>query len=558
MMYKAYRSEFSHRTRSYDLARLRAEYFDLLVIGGGILGAGIAREAALRGFKVALIEKNDLASGTTSQSSKLLRGGVPVLEDVPFSSLFRASREGRLLMRLASNNVWPLPFLYPIYSGSRYGPPLVNFGLWMYDALALFRNAERHRMLSAAAISSELPQLDTSRIVGGARYSDAGTDDFRLTLETARSAHRHGAVVINHARVEEFTRNVGKRIDGVVARDRISNQVVNAKARIVVNATGPWTDELLELDSARHRPRLRPTKGVHLLVHRLRFAVPTAVSFTAKSDGRLMSIIPRGKYSLIGASETNYQGAPDAVKADELDVEYILSATASEFPNSPLTRGDVISTYAGVRPRIDGQSVPGLGQVLEHRIFTTPSGLLTLAGGRLTTHRAMAEELVDRAAKILSRDFGIHGTSPSRSARVPLMETENGSDRLTRAQAEARKSLPIETREHLDRAYGIRQDKLLDYIVSDIKLRAPIVDGYPYIWAEVPHAVEQEMALTLADVMMRRLGLFYEVPDGAVEAGRDIAGYMSRLLDWLDPDVEDQAKEYAAEVARNREALKRR
>ncbi len=556
LMFPAPRTEFSHRTRAYNLARMRAELFDILIIGGGITGAGIAREATLRGYKVALVEKNDFASGTSSQSSKLIHGGIRYLETFQFPLVFEASQERRRLLQLAPNHVWALPFLYPIYRDNRYGPGLINLGLWLYDGLALFRNVDRHQMLSTEQIAKELPALDVSNIVGGAHYYDAQTDDARLTLETIRSAHMRGAVIANHCAVEELTRSTGKRVDGVLARDLIGDEVINVRARVVVNATGPWTDTVLAMDSVRNPPRLRPTKGIHLLVPREKFATPEAVSFTVKSDGRLMFVLPRGEFTMIGTTDTHYEGDPDRVRAERKDVDYVLRAARASFPGARLGARDVISTYAGLRPLVASEhSLAPSAISREHEIWVTPTGLVNIAGGKLTTYRSMAQELVARVEKMLAKQFGIRATYRSRSARLPLVDGD-GSGAFNRAQVEVAKLLPTETRQYLNRAYGARQNRVLDYIVADAKLRAPLVEGQPYLWAEIPHAVEQEMAMTLSDVMIRRLHLFHQVRDGAVTLAREIAYSMSRFLDWLDSDIEEEITAYTRAVEINRESLK--
>lgn len=551
------RLSFSQRTRAYNLARLRAELFDLVIIGGGIVGAAVAREAALRGYKVALAEKNDFGSGSTSQSSKLIQGGLGPLQDLRLHLAYGGSRERDRLLRIAPNLVWPMPYLYPIYRDGPYTPDRVNRSLWLYDAIAPLRRSERHRMLTSDQTTAALPQLDAQHIVGGGQFQDAQTDDLRLVLETIRSAHRHGAVIVNHFQIVELLRSAGKHIDGLLGLDPVGNEYISVRSRVVLNATGPWTESVLALDDANYKPRILPTKGVHLLVPWERMPVQQVSAFTVRSDGRLMYVMPRDNgFTLIGTTATDYAGSPEDVHAEPGDVDYILAAMAAEFPRAQLVRGDVVSSYAGLWPHV-APNTYDRPHVLsrEYDIWETPSGLINIAGGRLTIHRAMAEDLVNRVGQLLSRDFGVRATNASRSAHLPLVEWNGKGEILTRAQVETRNALSKETADYLARTFGLRQGRVLDYVRADNRLGAPIVDGLPYIWAEVPHAVEHEMAITVQDIMIRRLDIFHQVRDGAIAAAQEVGRYLSRLVDWLDPDIDEQVADYVQTVARNRRAF---
>jgi glycerol-3-phosphate dehydrogenase len=544
------RAEFSFRTRQHDLARLKNELFDLLIIGGGITGAGIARDAALRGFKVALVEKDDYASGTSSRSSKLVHGGLRYLEHFQFHLVFEASRERRLLLHLAPSLVYPLPFLYPIYRDTKFPPWMIEIGMWLYDALALFRNYGLHQRLTTEQIAARVPVLDTANIVGGEHYYDAQVDDARLTLENVRSAHLHGAVIVNHVRVEGLLRSLKGRVEGIHAHTR-EGERITARARVVVNATGPWTDQISHLDDPRAGARIRPTKGTHLLVSRDKFKIDSAMSFTVARDGRLMFVIPWDGFCIVGTTDTDYRGDYDQVHADQADVNYILETTNHAFPGARLQKSDVVGAYAGLRPLVAENVGKKEGEISrEHKIWRTPSGLVCIAGGKLTTYRSMAEELVDKVARILAGEFNIHAPRPALTARLLLVEPSAGNEK---ARESVLKRLSEKTVAHLNRAYGARMGRVLDYVVDQADLEQAMVEGLPYIWAEVPHALEHEMALDVADVLARRMHFLMEARDGGVSVAPGVAAWLAKFLNWDAQESAQAVENYAREVEKARE-----
>ncbi|HEX5831048.1 MAG TPA: glycerol-3-phosphate dehydrogenase/oxidase, partial [Gemmatimonadaceae bacterium] len=328
--------------RRRALERLASERYDLLVVGGGITGAGIARDAALRGLRTALVERADFGGGTSSRSSRLVHGGVRYLEHGQIGLVFEASRERARLLRLAPHVVRPLAFTWPVYRGARVPRWKLGVGLWLYDALARFRNVGRHERLTAADVLRAEPRLRPDGLVGGARYWDAATDDARLTLLTALGALEAGATVVNHAEVAELLRRDG-RTRGAVVRDRITGEERPVSATIVVNATGPWTDALLRLDGASVSSLVRGTKGVHVLVPRERVGNVAAVTLVSAVDGRVMFVLPAGPFALIGTTDTPTVMPPDQVRATAADVEYLLASANATFPDARLTGEDVIS-----------------------------------------------------------------------------------------------------------------------------------------------------------------------------------------------------------------------
>ncbi|MBI4787500.1 MAG: glycerol-3-phosphate dehydrogenase/oxidase [Chloroflexi bacterium] len=534
--------DFSAKTRLANLAKSKDEWFDILVVGGGITGAGIARDAALRGYKVALVDKGDFASGASSKSSKLVHGGIRYLELFEFGLVFEASRERRILWEIAPDLVRPLPFLFPVYRDARWPAWMIDMGLWMYDGLSLFRNFKRHRMYSNAQISRVMRGFDTRNTAGGAHYYDAQVDDARLTLESIRAAHRHGAVVANYAQVDALLKDQG-RVVGVQGHDVLCGQRFQLHARVVVNATGPWTDSLTQLDDPHSPRRLRPTKGVHILVPRDKVGGESAVTFPAQSDGRLMFVIPWAQFSIVGTTDTDFQGDYDRVYANAADVDYVIAAVNHAFPQSAIQKSDVISAYAGLRPLVLQEGKSATKTSREHEIWTTESGLLNIAGGKLTTYRAMAQELVDAAAKILREGFDIAPARTCLTARTGLIEGYG---------AVSPDGLSDEVITHLRHVHGPQYGRVLQVANRDPRLKLPIIEGLPYIWAEIPYAIENEMALTVADVLSRRTHILTEATDNGLGAAPEVAARLGESLDWDKSKIEQELRAYQDEVARAR------
>lgn len=537
-------SEFSARTRVQTLQKLGREVFDILIVGGGITGAGIARDAAMRGYSVALVDKGDYASGTSSKSSKLVHGGVRYLELFEFGLVYEASRERRTLLQIAPDLVRPLPFLFPIYRDARWKPWMVNIGMWLYDALAGFRNVGRHRMFSSGEIKEMMHGIDVRNIAGGAYYYDAQVDDARLTLESIRSAHIYGASAASYVQVDEFIKEKG-RVVGVRAHDVRQGGKLEIRAHVVVNATGPWTDTLLQLDQPGAPKRLRPTKGIHVFVPRSKIGGGNAVAFPSFSDGRLMFVIPWGDFSIIGTTDTDYEGNYDRVHADSADVDYVVAAANHAFPDSRIQKSDVISTYAGLRPLVLQLGKSATKTSREHVIWTSESGLVTIAGGKLTTYRSMAQELVDLVEKRLRGELGISPRRPRETAHVPLIASD-GQQQSGRVggQAASADGLPEDVLAHLRHAHGPEYPRVLEVARRESRWSQRIVEGLPYIWAEVPFAVEQEMAMTPVDVLARRTHILNEARDLGIAAAPRVAACLAEYLDWDKSRVEIELRAY--------------
>jgi glycerol-3-phosphate dehydrogenase len=557
---------FSPLARADHLRALRERRFDLLVVGGGITGAGVALDAATRGLRTALVEAGDFAEGTSSRSSRLIHGGLRYLETGDFRLVFEALAERRRLLELASHLVHPLPFLFPLY---RTGPvPFrkLQAGMWLYDLLSLFRGVRRHRMLRHRAVLAAEPALAREGLVGGAEYFDASVDDARLTLAVARGAHEAGAAVVPHAGVTGFLRDGAGTVRGARVRDALTGEELEVAADVVVNATGPWCDALRRLADPDVEPRLRPTKGVHLVLDRERVGNRGALIFPSPLDGRIMFVLPWGAFTYVGTTDTDFTGDPGDASATDADVEYLLESANALFPEAALTEADVLSTWTGVRPLLAPQAgADGVAESAtsrEHEIWRDDSGLVNVAGGKLTTYRVMAAQTADFALELLRREREVDATdSITADLHLPAAPTEPWEQFDARIRSDAaRTGLLPETAAHLARAYGEDAEAILAAVAAQPELGRRLLDGLPYVWAEVPHAVGAEMALTLEDVLRRRLHVFYEARDGGLSIAEEVAERMAGLpgLGWDAAEVQRQVEAYRAAVEATRPALTRR
>ena len=530
---------FSHLTRAENLDRLGMESFDLLVIGGGITGVAIARDAALRGIPTALVEKTDWASGTSSRSARLIHGGLRYLEYYQFGLVFEALSERAVLRKIAPRLVRPTPFMYPLYRGQEPGFLKLMAGMWVYDLLAQFRNVSRHRMMLARETARREPIVAREGLRGAARYYDAVVDDARLTLATTQSAHLAGAIVANHVRVVGLLSRDGQVVGATVC-DEITGREIEIHARAVVNACGPWVDALRSMDvGAKHAsPLLRPTKGVHLIIRRERLTSQHAIAFDSPRDDRHLYVIPWSDFAIVGTTDTDYAQSPDTLNVTPEDVDYLLEAAQHAFPSAHLTEADVISAYAGLRALIGSDAASTYAISREHHIEQSESGLFTIAGGKLTTHRLMAKEMVDAVAKKLG------GAG----------KCVTGKRHIETAERVAGIGMPARTAsvEHLVEAYGADAVRPLAYAEERPELGQPIAPGLPYIRAEVHYAVEHEMALSLADVLIRRTHVIYETFDAGLPQARDVAALMAEKLGWDAAEQERQVTEYERQVSLTR------
>ncbi len=537
--------------------------FDVLVIGGGITGAGIARDAARRGLKVALVEMNDLAYGTSSRSSKLIHGGLRYLEQYEFSLVFESVSERRVLQDIAPHLVNPLGFLFPVYEGSRKPLWMINTGVRLYEGLALFRSPKRPRSLKPADVAREEPAVRQAGLKGAPLYYDCATDDARLTLETAIDAARHGAAVATWSKVTSFLKTDGV-IRGVVVHDELTGALRQVEARAVINATGPWTDATMAMSAEGARGELlRPTKGVHAVVDHAKLPLHHTVALFHPTDRRVMFAIPWGDRTYIGTTDTDYEGDPADVAATLEDIDYLVEACRYYFPDHPLERADVISTWAGIRPLIapqaeTGDEVAESSVSREHQILVGQDQLITIAGGKLTTYRRMAAEVVDTAVRLLELRDGPKDLSPARTDKDPLPGAVGwpANDDHARVADEVSRAghpyVPDDVARHLADTYGMRGLEIAKLVQKDHALGARLVEGRPEILALVDWSVREELAATVCDVMMRRTQLYYRDVDQGLGAIEAVAGRMAALLGWDDETTARERARYEAEVALSR------
>lgn len=532
---------------------------DILIIGGGIVGCGAAREAAMRGLQVAVVEQYDIAFGTSSRSSKLVHGGLRYLEQGEFSLVFEAVSERRVLMEIAPHLVNPLGFLFPVYSDSRRGVFTVNVGMWLYDGLSLFRSPRIHRNLSAKDVVTEEPALSQLNLKGAPLYYDCSTDDARLTLENALDARRLGAEVRTWTQVVGLLRDASGRLRGARVRDHHTGEESEVEARVILNATGPWTDHTRGLVGTA-RPLLRPTKGVHIVVDAAKLPVKNAVVCFHPNDGRVLFAIPWGDRAYIGTTDTDDPEDPTTVSATRKDVDYLIAAMARYFPNHPLTPDDVIATWAGLRPLIaDEGSASSVSR--EHEIVVDPDGLITIAGGKLTTYRKMGKELVDRAVAMLRLTGASTGATTgepveAHTARHPLPGAVGWpeDDDPARVIKLIRAAGPVDADSAalLASTYGTRGVDVAALVKADPRLGARLVPGRPELLAQVDFGVKEELARTVSDVLVRRTQLYYRDVDQGLGAADLVADRMAELLGWSESRRTEEVLTYQAEVGRSR------
>ncbi len=545
--------------RQAHLSRVKNQTFDLLVIGGGITGAGVARDAARRGLRVALLERADLASGTSSRSSKLVHGGLRYLEQYEFGLVFESVSERRVLMDIAPHLVKPLAFVFPVYES--FGrAALIDIGLWLYDGLSLFRSPKIHKRLGKKATAKVEPCLTTVELKSAELYYDCATDDARLTLETALDAMRQGAQVVTWCPVVGFLHDERGRAMGVTVHDQLSDERFDVRAGAIVNATGPWIDGLRGLagDTAG-RPLLRPTKGVHIVVDHAKLPVEHAVVLIHPDDERVLFAIPWGERTYIGTTDTDWDGDPALVCADLSDVDYLIHASAHFFPDNPLHYEDVTATWAGLRPLINQEGVHESQISREHQVDVEPDGIVTVAGGKLTTYRRMAAEVVDKSLDVL-RMSGWEFEPPRHAdtAKEPLPgavgwpKDDDDSQLVDDIVTASGGHLEHDTARYLAGSHGMLGLDVAVLAAARPELAARLVPGRPEVMACVEWAVTRELAATVDDVLQRRLPLFFKDTDQGLGCAEAVATHMAGLLGWEPARRQAELERYRHEVAVSR------
>ncbi len=523
--------------RERSLARFRDEEFDLAVIGAGINGAAVARDASMRGLKVALIDRDDFAGATSSRSSKLIHGGFRYLPQGQFKLVYEALREReRLRHKTAPHLVHPIQFLFPVYKRRGFNRFTMAMGLTLYDLFARMPFKEWHSSLNASEVRETEPALSREGLTGGAMYYDAWADDARVTFENVLDADLHGAAVANYAAVESFSMAEGK-IASASVRDLLSGTVSEIRAKKFLNAAGPWVDDIRTMDDPASKPCVRLTKGVHLVFARTDLPVRESLVL-ADENGRIVFVMPHDRYVLVGTTDTDFSGDPASVRTEIGDVEYLIAVLAESLPGIKLTNADVASSFAGLRALIREDKEAPSSVPREEVILESLSGLITVAGGKFTTHRAIAQKLVDQVMKKIGRPAGICPTleTPLPGARALPDGDSSGSSGSMRSIATA-------SSEILKARYGTRAPIVARIASRRPELAEPLSRNCPAIGAEVVNAVSSEMAHSIGDFLIRRTSLSWRSPVEAETAAPVVARIMGAELGW------DRARE-EAEVAR--------
>ncbi len=528
----------AERRRAWE--RLGAEQFDVVVIGGGVVGAGAALDAATRGLKVALVEARDFASGTSSRSSKMFHGGLRYLEQLEFGLVREALHERELsLTTLAPHLVKPLPFLFPL-TNRVWERPYVAAGIFLYDQLGGAKSVPAQKHLTKSGALRLAPGLKRSALIGGIRYYDTVVDDARHTMTVARTAAHYGAVVRTSTQVVSLLRE-GDRVIGVRIRDSEDGAVAEVRGHVVVNATGVWTDEIQALSKQRGRFRVRASKGVHIVVPRDR--VVSEVAIILRTEKSVLFVIPWGTHWIIGTTDTDWNldlAHPAATKAD---IDYILGHVNTVLA-TPLTHDDIDGVYAGLRPLLAGESEETSKLSREHAVASPAPGLVAIAGGKYTTYRVMASDAIDQASQFIPARV-----APSITEKVPLVGADGYFALINQTEhVGARYGLhPYRVRHLLDR-YGSLIDEVLALGADDPDLLTPITEAPVYLKVEAAYAAAAEGALHLEDILSRRMRISIEYPHRGVDCAREVAEVVAPVLGWSAEDIDREVATYIARV----------
>jgi len=520
---------FSARNRARYIHHLNTEVYDLLVIGGGITGAGIALDARTRGLKVCLIEKSDFASGTSSRSTKLIHGGLRYLKQLEFGIVREVGQERAILHKNAPHIVLPERMLLPIVEGGSLGKYSTSLGLYVYDRLAGVEKEERRNMLSKEKTLETEPLLNEDILKGGGMYVEYRSDDARLTIEVMKSAVERGALCVNYVECNNFTHDKNGKISGAVCKDVLSGEEINITTKKVINACGPWVDTLRKTDNSLKKKRLHLTKGIHIVIKKERLPIKQAVYFDV-ADGRMIFAIPRGKKVYIGTTDTNYKESIDFPFATKEDVEYTLKAANNMFPSVNLTEEDVESTWAGLRPLIheDGKSPSDLSR--KDEIFISDTNLISIAGGKLTGFRKMAERSVNVVCKQLKLEDGREFKECTTESiilsggNLPKPPNEFAID-----LQEDFKQFYLDDVLNLVLKYGSNTEYILAAAQTHFKNNL--------LLAEVEYSIQNEMSTNSTDFIVRRSGrLYFERPE--IDSNIDIINqYFNEQLDHTQEQI---------------------
>ena len=527
--------------RGASLARLRDERFDVVVVGGGITGCGVALDAAARGLQVALVDRKDLASGTSSKSSKLVHGGLRYLQQGDVQLVREALKERQVLYENAPHLVRRLPFLIPIFSSEGVISPklakALKSALWAYDRAGGKRIGKTYEQVTADQAFELVDTLTRERTVGGFVYYDAQTDDARLTMTVARTAIDEGATVVTHCPVVALLKDDAGRATGVRVQPVDAEGTIDVRATVVVNATGVWSDHLRTLDEGTDPDSIRPAKGIHITVPWSKVRNQIACVFPVPKDRRSIFVVPTADRSAtyIGTTDTDYEGPLDDPQCTAEDVRYLLDAMNASL-EEPLSEADVLGTWAGLRPLVKSATSARTADLSRgHKVARSDSGVVSIAGGKLTTYRHMAADTVDEVMRAVGRK----GASKTTKRRL------HGADGYEAA---------LGVDERLANRYGGDTTAVLALVEEDPSLGEPLVAGQPYLKAEAVHAVRDELAHTLDDVLTRRIPLRWLARDAAVAAAETTARLIAPELGWSEERITTEVESFRAACAAERDA----
>ncbi len=548
---------FSTNTRKDFIEELRDDAYDILIIGGGITGAGVLRDATLRGFKTALIEKNDFASGTSSKSSKLIHGGIRYLKNLEFKLVHEALMERKTLINIAPHLVHPTQCLLPVYKHAPVPAWMIRIGLLLYDGLSSSNRIGFHKVIPTDENQSMEPALKKDDLEKLFLYYDGRADDSRLVMATVQSAVQQGAMAVNYAQAVDVV-TVDNRIQGIRALDRLTGKEFTIHAKVIANATGPWCDRLRKNILGENKRRIRTTKGIHIILPLDDLPVKHTLVLTSPIDDRLVFAIPWRKWVILGTTDTDYNDDPDWIPIKEVEVDYLLQTFQEYFPDTKLTSEKILSAFAGLRPLRFEEGISADDVSREYQIFESPSRFFTIIGGKLTTYRTMAKELTDRMARTLEAEYGILPPQPECiTHKHPLYGGDTGDywqfchrwyQRLSGEMA-----LDEDVAHNLIESYGSRLPDVLNYLKKDRNNTRRIIPELPYLWGEVDYTCAHEMAVGLDDILMRRTHIFSLDPDNGLSVMEPVARHLQYLLKWTDKFRSEQTDLYRKRVQAMRE-----
>lgn len=527
--------------KKLGLEEAHADEYDAIVVGGGMTGANVLLYLASRGLRVILVEKGDIASGTSGMSTKLVHGGLRYLQQYQFGVTLESVRERQILSRLAPHMVWSLPFVIPMYANERWKNLKITAGLWIYDLMAGLPNPEFHKRISAAEVMQMCPGVRSDLLVGGLVYSDCRTDDARHTLEVIKAACAYGATALNYTRAKKFHKIDGRvrEVDVVDALAGPDAPTVRLRGRVVINATGVWSERITELSGSTSKMGVVAAKGVHLMLSQKRLPISCAMILPSPhGDGRFCFAVPWYNVIIVGTTDTAYDGDIEHVRGKTEEFQYCLDAVNAMFPDANVTLADIQGKIAGLRPLVRAKNASGSTAALarSHHLEETAEGLIIIDGGKLTTARIMAEDTGDLVVKALLRQDPMRDIPRSRTDRI-MLGGWNLSDNVPQRMLESEKvalwiGLTAETAKYLPTVYGAATSQVLMLAQAQKELRQLIAADHPYILAQVIYAVREEAARTIDDVLSRRIRLSITDKRAARAAADNVSRVMAEELRW--------------------------